>query len=663
MSSLRTFSTTRALRCHPWVDGSIKAGTMPMGGRENAATAGPAFNPTLPFFSLTGKTAVITGGARGLGLAMSKALVMSGSDLAIVDINSKLKSTLHSYINLSPKVTAHYADVSAKSEVDSAIAEILGQHSQITNLITCAGFCENADAIGFPPERIKRMLGVNVEGTYYFATGVAKHMIERQIPGTMVFIGSISGSIVNVPQPQALYNASKAAVRHLAASLAVEWANKDIRVNCLSPGYMLTEIAMDAQILVDNPGLKAEWESKIPQGKMGAPEELMGTVAFLSSDASRYITGQEIKVDGGYTLKMSVSKSCIVYPRKELASKRKEYFRDPFAEGSLPNGGFVLHDERFSQILGSNPTIKVIAEDSEPFAHEAGVYIPTTGDVYITSNHIRHGGKKHVRISRVFKDRTGYHVEQIEPGIALANGGVNYREGILFCEQGSLTGPGGLVYMKPQQPYETEMIIRDYHGRQFNSVNDVVIHNDGSIWFTDPAYGHEQGIRPLPQLPPQTYRYDPETGDIRAMDDSLTKPNGLCFSPDQLTLYITDTLGMAGDPHCPGIYSPAKAASIYAFDIITRHGAPFLANKRLFAFADIGIPDGIKCDTNGNVYSGCGDGVHVWSPGGTLIGKVYVPSGCANFCFGRGGEMFLLNEQKMWRAQLSPELKGDLLGL
>ena len=70
----------------------------------------------------------------------------------------------------------------------------------------------------------------------------------------------------------------------------------------------------------------------------------------------------------------------------------------------------------------------------------------------------------------------------------------------------------GLVYMKPEEPYETEMIISDYHGRQFNSVNDVVIHKDGSIWFTDPAYGHEQGIRPLPQLPPQTYRYDPGTG-------------------------------------------------------------------------------------------------------------------------------------------------------
>ncbi|KFY73821.1 hypothetical protein V499_06106 [Pseudogymnoascus sp. VKM F-103] len=590
---------------------------MSKNSRENAGATTPAFNPILPFFSLTGKTAVITGGARGLGLAMSKALVMSGADLAIVDINSK-----------TPKVTAHYADVSAKSDVDAAIAEILTQHSQITNLVTCAGFCENCDAIDFQPERIKRMLGVNVEGTYYFATGVAKHMMERQIAGNMVFIGSISGSIVNVPQPQALYNASKAAVRHLAASLAVEWANKDIRVNCLSPGYMLTEIAMDAQILVDNPGLKAEWESKIPQGKMGAPEELMGTVAFLSSDASRYITGQEIKVDGGYTVsKMSVSESCIVYPRKELASMRKKYFREPFAEGCLPEGGFVLHDERFSQILGSNPTIKVIAEQIEPFAHEAGVYMPATGEVYITSNHLLCAGEKYVQISRVYNDWKGYHVDSIEPDIVLANGGVNYREGILFCEQGSLTEPGGLVYMKPEEPYKTEMIISDYHGRQFNSVNDVVIHKDGSIWFTDPTYGHEQGIRPLPQLPPQTYRYDPGTGDIRAMDDSLTKPNGLCFSPDQLTLYITDTAGMAGCTHTSGIYSPAKAASIYAFDVITRHGGPFLASKRLFAFADVGIPDGIKCDTEGNVYSGCGDGVHVWSPGGMLIGKVYVPGG------------------------------------
>ncbi|CAN9128363.1 unnamed protein product [Alternaria alternata] len=151
-------------------------------------------------------------------------------------------------------------------------------------------------------EEIKTMLGVNLEGTFYCATEIARYLMARNKPGNMIFIGSISGSIVNVPQPQAMYNSSKAAVRHLAASLAVEWASKSIRVNCLSPGYMITEQAMKAQILVDNPSLKAEWESKIPQGRMGPPEELMGTVAFLASDASSYITGQEIKVDGGYTV-------------------------------------------------------------------------------------------------------------------------------------------------------------------------------------------------------------------------------------------------------------------------------------------------------------------------------------------------------------------------
>lgn len=143
-----------------------------------------------------------------------------------------------------PNITAHYADVAQKTQVDKSLREILSKHTRITNLVTCAGFCENCDAIDFPPERIKRMLSVNLEGTYYYSTAVARHLMEHKMAGNMVFIGSISGSIVNVPQPQAMYNASKAAIRHLAASLAVEWASKGIRVNCLSPGYMITDIAM-----------------------------------------------------------------------------------------------------------------------------------------------------------------------------------------------------------------------------------------------------------------------------------------------------------------------------------------------------------------------------------------------------------------------------------
>lgn len=100
----------------------------------------------------------------------------------------------------------------------------------------------------------------------------------------------------------------------------------------------------------------------------------------------------------------------------------------------------------------------------------------------------------------------------------------------------------------------------------------------------------------------------------------------------------------------------------YAYDVIYRHGSPFLMHRRLFAFADVGVPDGIKCDMAGNVYSGCGDGVHVWSPGAELIGKIYLPDGhCANFCFGKGGEMFLLSEHKVWHVQLASGVKGALL--
>jgi NAD(P)-dependent dehydrogenase (short-subunit alcohol dehydrogenase family) len=141
-----------------------------------------------------------------------------------------------------PKVTAHYADVSSPESVDAAIAEIIRDHGKIDNLVTSAGFTENFDAIEYPYDRMQKLWGVNVDGTYLFATGVAKHLMERKSPGSIVFIGSMSGAIVNVPQPQAPYNAAKAAVRHLASSLAVEWAYSGIRVNCISPGYMLTAL-------------------------------------------------------------------------------------------------------------------------------------------------------------------------------------------------------------------------------------------------------------------------------------------------------------------------------------------------------------------------------------------------------------------------------------
>ncbi len=107
----------------------------------------------------------------------------------------------------------------------------------------------------------------------------------------------------------------------------------------------------------------------------------------------------------------------------------------------------------------------------------------------------------------------------------------------------------------------------------------------------------------------------------------------------------------------------SRAATIYAFDITIVAGGPFLTNRRVFAFAAVGVPDGIKCDVYGNVYSGCGNGVEVWNSAGSLIGRIMVPEGVANFCFGKQGEMFLCAEQKLWRLQMARSTRGALLGV
>lgn len=216
-----------------------------------------------------------------------------------------------------PVITTHFCDVASPTSVKQAMASILEKHGKVDTLITSAGFTENYDAISYPIDRIQKLWGVNVDGTYLWAVEAAKHFMSMEASGAITFIGSMSGSIVNVPQPQAPYNASKAAVRHLAASLAVEWAHAGIRVNTISPGYMLTALYVvlssntmltnwtlfrTKKILDENPELHRHWTSLIPVGKMGRPEDLMGAAVFLSSDASAYVTGAEIRVDGGYTL-------------------------------------------------------------------------------------------------------------------------------------------------------------------------------------------------------------------------------------------------------------------------------------------------------------------------------------------------------------------------
>lgn len=220
------------------------------------------------------------------------------------------------------------------------------------------------------------------------------------------------------------------------------------------------------------------------------------------------------------------------------------------------SSAFVSHDNRFSNILGDSPKLELLAENTKyPFAHEAGVFLESSNELFITSNRFtdKPGAPSHegrVQISKVTIDDcdpSNSVCEEIDSsGVPMGNGGVNYKGGILFCGQGTLDKPSGLYYMQATAPYNVELLVSHYHGREFNSVNDVIIHEDGSIWFTDPPYGFEQGFRPPLRLPPHVYRYDPATKSIRAMADGFGHPNGLCFSPDEKTLYVTDTDWMHG---------------------------------------------------------------------------------------------------------------------
>ncbi|PYI07355.1 calcium-dependent phosphotriesterase [Aspergillus sclerotiicarbonarius CBS 121057] len=321
---------------------------------------------------------------------------------------------------------------------------------------------------------------------------------------------------------------------------------------------------------------------------------------------------------------------------------------------------FEFYDSRFLNITGPAPKLEVLLENNDfPFAHEASVFIPSTDELFMTSNIFTDPvtNQSTVKISKVSLSSNPVTSEVINSTIPLANGGVNNGNGILFCGQGTLNESGGLFQMSIESPYESEQLVSGFYGREFNSLNDVVVHSDGSMWFTDPIYGSKQGIRPSPQLPNQVYRYDPATGNVRVVADGFGRPNGISFSPDEKTVYITDTAYTAGD----GTTDPTKPSTIYAFDLTTIHGETFLTNHRVFAMADTGIPDGIKTDMNGNVYAGCGDGINVWSPGGVLLGKILIKNGASNFSFGRNGLMFIMNENKLWTAQLSSLVKGALL--
>ncbi|KAL8976283.1 MAG: hypothetical protein Q9205_007676, partial [Flavoplaca limonia] len=278
---------------------------------------------------------------------------------------------------------------------------------------------------------------------------------------------------------------------------------------------------------------------------------------------------------------------------------------------------FLIYHDSFLNLLGPSPSLSLLISDPRaPYFHEAGVFHPATNTLFVTSNQIPDTSpdavttsNKTIVITKIeFFSPTDFTRDKVRcpERNYMANGGSNFRDGIVLCAQGSLREPSGLIYMEAKRPHKTITLVNNYHGRPFNSPNDVVTHSDGSVWFTDPIYGYEQGFRPKPQLPQHVYRFDPSTGDIRVVADGFGRPNGICFGPNEETCYITDTDVIHGD----GTKVHSRAATVYAYSVYWSDDQPYLTNRRVFAYADTGAPDGIKCDVYGNVYAGCGDGIN-----------------------------------------------------
>jgi gluconolactonase len=223
-----------------------------------------------------------------------------------------------------------------------------------------------------------------------------------------------------------------------------------------------------------------------------------------------------------------------------------------------------------------------------------------------------------------------------------SNGNYRDRQGrLLTCEHDTRR------LTRTEYDGAVTVLMDRFNGRMLNAPNDLAVRSDGAIWFTDPGYGimtNYEGHRAPFELPTNVYRLDPNTGEATVVANDLDKPNGICFSPDEKKLYLVDT----GLPKHPGDPRP-----IYVFDVVD---GVRLANKRLFVNMAPGSSDGIRCDVDGNLWSAAGwgpedyNGVHVFAPDGTLIGKIHLPEACANLCFGgtKKNRLFMAASQSLY---------------
>jgi Dehydrogenases with different specificities (related to short-chain alcohol dehydrogenases) len=246
-------------------------------------------------FGLKGKVVVVTGGSRGIGQVVAIGLAKAGAEVAIFS-RSKATETVNAILEAGGMGYSIQVDVTDEVGVEKALKEVMSRSGSVDILFNNAGACIHKDTLGASLAEWNQIINVNLTGVYIVARAAGKLMIENGIHGSIINMASMSGNIVNTPQWQASYNASKAGVIHLTRSLAVEWADSYIRVNSLSPGYIATPMSVDTP-----QSLKDAWMPLIPLHRMGDPEELIPAVLYMATNASGYTTGSDVLVDGAYS--------------------------------------------------------------------------------------------------------------------------------------------------------------------------------------------------------------------------------------------------------------------------------------------------------------------------------------------------------------------------
>jgi NAD(P)-dependent dehydrogenase (short-subunit alcohol dehydrogenase family) len=248
---------------------------------------------------LDGKKIFVTGGARGIGKSVATAFAEAGADIAIVDldIEEATKTAKELEENNGIKSIAIKADVTNPADVDAMIETILEAFGRLDVAFCNAGICMNVPAEEMTFDQWKKVIDINLTGVFLTAQAAGKVML-KQGGGSIINTASMSGHIVNVPQPQCSYNASKAGVIQLTKSLAVEWASRNVRVNCISPGYIGTELTLNSPSL--QPLIK-QWIEMAPLHRMGRPEELQSICVYLAGDTSSFTTGSDFVIDGAFT--------------------------------------------------------------------------------------------------------------------------------------------------------------------------------------------------------------------------------------------------------------------------------------------------------------------------------------------------------------------------